>query len=861
MHRAIYALLTCLLLSTGNTFAQTAVTFADQSPIIRGVNSRINYFNKEKKTVQIPNEVLPLLAGVMILNKKDPKSEQFEPALRAWMEKYAFLEEQVQRLINGNQKQMATKFLAEGNFPAVEKLLQTNSNYEALEQYFPASYQTTGKQSPIMVGDNSTVSYVVTKVIEYKLPESLTQNILDRVYAQDKKIESLNLRLSKREEVIDDWIVQYQKLEQQLRNSPDSISQKAWTFFRQGKLDEALGEIEKTQASGSSIGRISLLKANILLLKFDYLHYEQSYDEINRQFQIATLLDDKSTDALYGYAQFISEFAWDQAKKIETLEIANRKIPDDSIRLKFTIALQLSDAYVNLQRHLTAEQWLQNARKFALAMPDEVERGKSLFMMHIGFSRIYGPTNQLEQCVAHCDSALALAEQFPAIKNGQMRYWYIARLNRLTPQTYQPSTQKAALDQYMRELAQAEKDLTPSVGDQLFLIDRFSYMANQFATVNDWATAKRLLFDISARLRPYISPKGQLYFQMYFRNWLVLLNALSQNGNYVEWEKELLQMEEILGQLTQAMPPQSLSKNQSRLDYEFAIYLLAHKKHPEALEKFQKCLTFMIQNLAQSPEEFAEHTAKSIDNIGDCYGTMYRTAEGIRYLKSIVSDIERVQNLDDRNYTFAKIKVYRRIGALFQLEGKPDSARIYLRKALRDAENRLTAANDAFLYDFITLSFDLSNSFLNFDNNRAIEIMDEGRTKILHYMSINPGLRQRYLTDLAYITGYTAHIYSLARNYQKANELYPESQRLFAEIVNPSLPSSGMYASMMLEYCQFLNNVDYLFPTLGKKERAEAGRRKCIIASECLALWNRLPDSQMKMQSINQINHLLQSCR
>lgn len=853
-------LLGCACLAANRGHGQPATTFTDQSPIIRGVNSRITYFNEEKTTVKIPESVLPLLAGVMIVNKNGPQSSQFEPALQAWMEKYAALETKIRQLPNGGPKQLATKLLAEGNFPEVEKLLKTTSNYEALEKYFPASYQTTGKQSPILIGDNSTVSYVVTKVIEYKLPESLTQNLLDRVYAQDKKITALNLRLTDRDEVIAQWIAQYQKLEQQLRSSPDSVSQKAWSFFRKGNLDAALAEMEKANTSKNSMGRISLLKARILLLKFDYLHYEQSFEEINRQFQIATLLDDKATDALFSYAQFFAEFSTDQVKKIEHLENANRKIPNDSTQIKFTIALQLSEAYVNLLRYLTAEQCLQNARQFAIAMPDEGARAHSLFLMHIGFSRVYGPTGQIERCVAHCDSALALAEQHPDIKTNQIRYWYVAKLNRLSPQTTQPLTQKAALATYMAELANAEADLSPSVGDQLFLIDRYGFMANQFATVNDWATTKQILQDISVRLRPYISPNGQLYYQLYFRNWLLLLNVLSTNGHYVEWEKELLGMDEMLGQLIPAMPPNSLSKNKSRLDFEYAIYLLAHKKHAEALLKFQACLDFLIQNLSQSPEELAEHTAKSIDNIGDCYGTLYRTKEGIRYLHSMVSRIERIQNLDDRNYTFAKIKVYRRIGALYQLDGKLDSARIYLQKALQDAETRLSAANDAFLYDFITLSFDLSNTYLNLDNVRAIAIMDVGRTKILNYVSINPSLRQRYLTDLAFTTGYTAHMYSLTRNFEKSLEMKLEARRLYLELENPSPSSSGMCAAFMLDFCHFLINIDYFFPNLSKKERAETQRRKCEIVPETIELWKKQPDSTVKLQNMAQLNQYLQSC-
>lgn len=840
---------------------QSAVSLGDQSPIIRGVNTSITYFNQEKTSVQIPESILPLLAGVMIMNKNNPLSANFQPAIQVWLDKYIFLEKKIASLSSSKGKQLAAKFLAEGNFPEVEKIVRAQTSYTDLEKYFPASYQTSGRQSPILIGDNSTVSYVVTKVIEYKLPESLTRNLVDRIYAQDQKINSLNLRISDRDEVIENWIALYHKLEYQIGSSPDSINMKAWMYFSQGNLDAALAEIDRAQPAGTSLGRISFLKAQIRLLQFDYLNYENCFQEINKQFQIASILDEQSADVLFGYAQFIVEFSADNVKKIEILENADRKIPTDSAVMKFTIALQLSDSYTNLQRHLTAEQYLKKARQYTMAQPDEYKRVESLFLFHIAMGRLYGPTNQPHLSVAHCDSAILIAQQYPALKKKNIRYWYVAQLNRLLPDLFNPATQKDGLKAYMEQMNLAENDLKEGVVNQMVLLDRYGFLANQYASIGDWTTTKRLLLDISERLRAYITPSGQIYFQMYFKNWLYLIYVFAQNGNFVEWESQLHQMDGLLTELSAAMPPGALQINQSRLEYEYALYLMAYKKPAEALIKLQAYLDFLIQHLPQDPEGFSEYTAKCIDNIGECYGVLYRTSEGISYLSSLVSSIERIQNMDDKNYTFAKIKIYRRIGALYQLEGKQDSARAFLQKGLKESEIRLSAANDAFLYDFINLSYDLSSSYLTFDNARAIEVMEIGRSKVMHYIAINPGLRQRYLPDLAFTTGYTAHIYALSRDYSKANQMNEEAHRLYLEIQQPNNTVRYMAATFLTEFCDFLESVDYLFPKLSKKERADIARRKCLLTAETIEVWKNLPDDPIKLGNLSRLNGYLLSCQ
>lgn len=840
--------------------AQTsATTFGDQSPILRGVNNSVRYFNNERIGGKVPDAVIPLLAGVLIVNKADPASAQFRRAVNVWLEKYTALAQKIEKITDVKIKSAAASLLAEGNFPEVENLLREKSRYDELAAFFPASYQTAGAQSPILVGDNSTVTYVVNKIIEYKLPESLTQNLLDRLYAQDQKINALSVRMADREQAIESWIAQYRALELQLRNSPDSVNRAAWRYFHRGKLDSALLEINKTQTAAASLGRIGFLKARIQILQFDYANYDRSFTEIHKNLQIATLLESGSPEIQYQYAMFFVEFSADNIKRIEVLENAYKAIPADSLAMKLQIALQLADAYINLQRNLTAEQYLQSVRQLLNEGKNDTLRPENLFLTHLAFSRLHGYSGKSDRALAHCDSALAIARDFPSVQSRYKKLWYVVRLNRISAaQLGAPATLPAGLTAYDRMLEEAAAGLEKSAANAVFLAERYGFLAGQYQANGKLPAAKTTLLKNEALLRPYINPKGLLYFQLYFNNWLQLLSVLSSNADYAEWGLTLQSMDTLLSRWADAG---DFSIQKSRLDFEYGAFLAAHKKHEAAIDRFQKCLTFLLRALPSNPEGYAFHTAKCIDNIGSCYATLYKPEAGIAYLRSQLAGIDRIQSLDDKNYSFAKIKIYRQIGNLYQINGQMDSARMQLQTGLREAETRLSASNDAFLYDFISLSLDHAASYLNIDNSRAVAIAENAKNKINHYTAINPYLRQKYLADLAHTTAYTAHIHALSRELEQAGEAYAEAYRLYSEMTQPAIQARFMFANFMLMYCDFLHNTEYLFPKLSKKERSDLAARKCRYAAEGLEQWKNLPDDSGKADVMKRLNAFLQTCK
>lgn len=853
-------LLAIVALCRLSLLAQTrSTTFGDQSPILRGVNNSVRYFNNERIGGKVPDAVIPLLAGVLIVNKADPASTQFQQAVNTWLEKYTTLAQKIEKITDTKVKATVARLLAEGNFPEVENLLQEKSRYEDLVAFFPASYQTAGAQSPILVGDNSTVTYIVNKIIEYKLPESLTQNLLDRLYAQDQKINALGVRMADREQAIERWIAQYRSLELQLRNSPNSVNQAAWRYFNQGKLDSALLEINKVQTAAASLGRINFLKARIQILQFDYVNYDRSFTEIHKNLQIATLLEGRSPEIQYQYAMFFVEFSADNIKRIEVLENAYKTIPPDSLSMKLQIALQLADAYINLQRNLTAEQYLQSARQLLNAEINDTLRLENLFLTHLAFSRLHGYSGENDRALAHCDSALAIARDFPMMQSKYKKLWYVVRLNRINASHLgAPATLSEGLAAYDRMLEEAASDLEKSAANAVFLAERYGFLAGQYQANGKLPATKNTLLKNEALLRPYINPKSQLYFQVYFNNWLQLLNVLSANADYAEWRLALQSMDTLLSLWSDV---NDFSVQKSRLDFEYGVFLAAYKKYDAAIDRFQKCLTFLLPALPSNPEGYAFHTAKSIDNIGICYATLYKPEAGIAYLRSQLAGIDQTQRLDDKNYTFAKIKIYRQIGNLYQMNGQMDSARMQLQTSLREAEVRLSASNDAFLYDFISLSLDYAALCLNIDNARAVAIAENAKNKINHYTAINPYLRQKYLPDLAHTTAYSAYVHALSRDLEQADQAYAEAYLLYSEMTQPTIQARFMFANFILMYCDFLDNTKYLFPKLSKKEVNARAARKCLYAAEGLEQWKSLPDDSSKIDVMKRLNAFMQTCK
>jgi hypothetical protein len=835
--------------------AQTT-TIGDQSPILHGVNNSVRYYNEESLSINIPDAVVPLLAGMLIINEADPYSSQFQFAINAWLDKYTYLQGKIENISNINVKERASKFLAEGNFPEVELLLSENSRYDDLISYFPSSYQTSGAQSPILVGDNSTVLYVVRKVIEYKLPESLTHNLIDRLYSQDQKIKDLRIRVADRDLAIESWVTQYRSLELELRNSPDSVNQAAWHYFHAGKLDSALMVIGRVQSSEKSLGRISLLKARIQMLKFDYDNYDQSLSQVLKNLQIASLLESENPDVLFTYAVFMFEFSSDVIKKVEVLENTYQNLPEDSLSKKLRIALYLADIYIDFQQNIKADRYLREAKKLLVKGSAEVNELQNSFLTQLTFSRLHLSMGEYEQALAHSDSALLAYTHLPEPQNKYEKLWYVARLNRIMAANPEvPITSK--LSEYGSVLDEFHTKLERNASNDLFLSERFTFIAHRYFSAGNLREAKRYVTKNEDLIKTYINPSNQLFFHLYFNNWLSLIDIHSSFSDYSEWGITLQEMDTRLSKWSDF---NDFGVYKIRLLFEYGRFFFITKKYDLALENHQKCLDSLLRILPSNPESFAYHTAQCIDYLGNCYAALHKPRQGVEYLRTQLDQINKIQSLDQKNYTLAKIKIYRQIGNLFQLNGQMDSAQVQIQLAMIEAEMRLSASSEIFLSEFITLSIDYASSYVNLDNKRAIEIVENAKSKTNSYIEINTHLRQGYLPHLAHIAWFTAYVLSISRELQKSRQVYSEAYQIYSEIEYPSQDVNAMFAAFLSAYCEFLDNANYLFPKLSRKDQNELAALKCLYAAEGLDKWGAVPDNHNKVEAIKRLNYFLRTC-
>src|SRR5436190_22510096 len=80
-------LILIFLLSVHAGKSQRAVTTGDQSPIIKGAKSKIDYINEQHLKLQIPVNLTPYLAGLLMCNNLTAISA-IDAALLAWTKKY-----------------------------------------------------------------------------------------------------------------------------------------------------------------------------------------------------------------------------------------------------------------------------------------------------------------------------------------------------------------------------------------------------------------------------------------------------------------------------------------------------------------------------------------------------------------------------------------------------------------------------------------------------------------------------------------------------------------------------------------------------------------------------------------------------
>jgi hypothetical protein len=307
MKRTLPATFT-LLLAFSLYGQENTATYGDQSPVVFATQSALRYHNEVAVNEPIPEDLIPLLAGLLITNRVDQKKS--DEAIAAWISRYNQLAKAIGELGDTQRAQRARTALEQGDFLEVESLLGIFPEQGQVRSYFPNAFgsavSTQGNQSPVVYAEVAEISYVMKKVIHYHLPEQLSVELLRELQFSRQKNKQLTGVIEMRDEAIAQWVNKYREVEKLLANSPDTLTAKAQQYFAQGKLDSTLLVLGELEGTKKQVAKGCYLQARIMMLRFSPAHFDSLNAEIGKLLRQSVTLHEE-VEVMLQYGRFLAE--------------------------------------------------------------------------------------------------------------------------------------------------------------------------------------------------------------------------------------------------------------------------------------------------------------------------------------------------------------------------------------------------------------------------------------------------------------------------------------------------------------------------------------------------------------------------
>jgi len=320
------------------SFSQTST--GAKSPVIIGAKAKVEYTSQRVIAQKLPPSLAPYLAGLLFSNKVGSDTATINKALSAWFRKYRELKSNIDNMPDQALKGQALASLSEGDFTRVESLLKVRTNYKPLLAAFPKSFQTNGNESPIIVGDFASVTYVVKEVISYQLPESMTVNLLNELRSKDRIIGSqsnqlgdLKSAVESRETIIKSYINRYNVIKEELKKSPLAVYKRASKLFDNNDIDGALRILDESAGNDQAYGKTSILKAKILLLQLNAAELDETLIKIDKAYSIGVQLSPVA-DNYFEYGKFLIDYLGNFMAAVPVLEKADALNTDVQKRVR-----------------------------------------------------------------------------------------------------------------------------------------------------------------------------------------------------------------------------------------------------------------------------------------------------------------------------------------------------------------------------------------------------------------------------------------------------------------------------------------------------------------------------------------------
>lgn len=833
------------------------MTLGDQSPIISGVLSKVKYEANEEQSIDVPDHLIPYLSGLLILNQKE--TSEIDLALKVWLEKYSELKSKILLDENKEIKSRSLELLNRGDFPGVEQLLNTQSDYKNLQSEFPNTFVTNGNGSPIIIGDYASVTYSVNTVIEYKLPESLTVNLLNQLYRQEKQITRLNNRILGREEVISRWIKQYRELKLQLQDTPSAIIQKAYVYFEAGNIGKTLDILEELNGTETEIATSRLLRAKLLMLSVDFKNMESSLNEIENCFTIGITIS-PSFRSYLDFGIFLSDYRGNYSKAIAPLTkaLTLAKNPVEKIE----VLLYLGYSYVSLQNQpLLSEKYLKEGLKTFENLPEgtvdsiQMER-KVKILANLSLVKIM--LKDFPGALTYSSEAINLAEALPSnfkykVLKGDL---YVIKGRVAASSNNHSLSQKSYLQgiEIFKELTERNKEL----------IDlKLSYVYYVYAEVvfilGDTEKSIDLLQKSRSLAESYLTSQSPSVIYIIYP----IYNALSYAYKRLNLKTDHLQLSKDFENLIQPLKD---------FDNEFYLNYLSVAKKEQGLTLFEldekeKAFPLLMEafghyknNLNISPSLFASNFSDCFLKISSIYYSQNEREKAIGFCRQALTHLSTLTKYDSINYTIFKVLAYNQLAWLYYNYEQNDSSLFYAEKGFQIV-NKVVFRNPEYYYqpflnsvNFITLSLRKSKAF-----DKAIEVYQDYRKTTEDLMNYNNLFKQQYLGTYIYYTKYLGDTYLQNEDYLNAEIQYVTAKSLLEEgellKINNYKYQYGIIVEALTWYYSKREGI-----AKRKKHKKRFKQKKCEYALLVKNIFLQFPPNPQIQQSIFNMTSLSQGC-
>lgn len=784
----------CLLFFLTSSI-KAQVTTGAKSPVIIGSKGKVNYVKEQVINQKIPESLIPYLSGLLFSNSQiGSEKTKINSALSVWFKKYNELKVNVDKISDTQIKNLALKSLNEGNFTSVESFLKTKSNYQSLVKTFPKSYQTTGDNSPIIVGDYATVTYVVKEIINYQLPEGLTINLVNELKSKDKliskqvvKLGDLTKSIEDKENIIKDYINRYKAIKEQLRNSPLEVYKSAYESFEKGDFETTLKILDASSINDKSFGESRIIKARILLLQLNNSKIDSTLTEIDKCYSLGVTLSPTSEN-YFEYGKFLIDNIGNYVGAVPILEKADALATEKT--KKINIYNYLGIAYSATDRVKT-----NNIHEKAIQLLDEMEpltnasliKLKAQLYANLGFgysSRFFN-VDDIKKGISFSEKAIDEIDKLQS-EDEENKYSKARFLNQRGQQFALIADTVKSMESYRKALVFFEKAYTEK--PDAYAISLTSVYLNMSEIYYNTArpnVAVDLLKKSLLIVEPKISVDNRIYYFAYEQLVTALLKnyaAMNLPSNFLE---SLLDLKEKLDPFF-VDDPKVFGIHQAWINTDLGEAYLFQKQLDSAKSYMEPAYKFYSENI--NALQFDKVKAgKCLYQMNEIWIQSGETTKAIDKNNNLLIELREMTAINRFAYEDFIPQVERQLAKIYTVLGQKELAHQHMNAALNIVEPKAKQYGSTYLeiYNGYLIQYFLLKLTFG-DYNQADEVVSRFKSGCITILEVDPFVKANMQSTIGQcISNFSTQLFGFTQSQPNPigqsdiNKLFTMGERYF----------------------------------------------------------------------------------